>query len=295
MKGLAAAGSLAKETLTEFQRHKSQWLAAAIAYFAVFAVAPLVIVVVEIGGLVLGRHQALLDELYGHLASTAGPATAAVVQSIVTATLAQQRTGLLAQIVGWAVFVAGAVGLFSSLQDALDTVWDVAPAKTSLPQTVKARLISFAVVLGIAALLLVSVGVTAGLTAAGTALAHVSPGFPAATKAADFAASLAIDTLLFALLFEYLPDRRIAWSDVWRGAAASALLFVAGEFALGWYLGRAAIASGYGAFGGLVVFLVWVYYSAQIVLLGAEFTHVYAKRYGSLAPSTGAAARRCSG
>jgi membrane protein len=282
MKGLADAGSLAKETFTEFKRHKSQWLAAAIAYFAMFAVAPLVIVVVEIGSLILGRHQALLDELYGHLASTAGPATAQVVQSIVTTTLAQQRTGLLAQIVGWAVFVAGAVGLFSSLQDALNTVWDVSARATSPLQSLKARLISFAVVFVIALLLLLSVGVTAALTAASAALAHLSPGLPTLTKVADFAASLAIVTLLFALLFEYLPECRIAWSDVWRGAIVSALLFVAGEFALGWYLGRVAISSGYGAFGGLVVFLVWVYYSAQIVLLGAEFTHVYAKRYGSL-------------
>ncbi len=283
MKALADAGSLAKETFTEFQRHKSQWLAAAIAYFAVFAVAPLVIVVAEIGSLILGRHQALLDELYRHLASSAGPATAEVVQSIVTTTLAQPRTGPLAQIVGWAVFVAGAVGLFSSLQDALNTVWDVRPRGSSPLQNLKARVMSFAVVVAIALLLLLSVGVTAALTATSAALAHLSPVLPAVTKVADFAATLAIVTLLFALLFEYLPDCRVAWSDVWRGAAVSALLFVAGEFALGWYLGRAAISSAYGAFGGLVVFLVWVYYSAQIVLLGAEFTHVYAKRYGSRA------------
>jgi membrane protein len=137
-------------------------------------------------------------------------------------------------------------------------------------------------VLAIAFLLLVSLGVTAVLTIATHAIAHVIPGFPTLAKLLDFAVSFAMVTALFALLFEYLPERQIAWRDVWLGATVSALLFVVGQFLLGWYLGRAGVSSGYGAFGGLIVFLIWTYYSAQIMLLGAEFTHVYARRFGSL-------------
>lgn len=277
-----SAASLAKETFAEFQRHKSSWLAAAIAYFTMFAVAPLIIVVVEIAGFFLGQHQTVLHTLYGYMSTTAGPSAAHGIQAIVSATFSNRKAGVLSQIVGWTVFVVGAVGLFSSLQEALNTVWDVTPDKRTLLATVKDRLLSFATVLGIAFLLLVSLGVNALLTVGSSALVHVFPGFPTVAKALDFLLSLAMITLLFALIFELLPERRIAWRDVWLGAAVSALLFVLGQFVLGWYLGRAGITSGYGAFGGLIVFLIWVYYSAQIMLFGAEFTHVYARRFGSL-------------
>lgn len=269
-----------EETVAEFRRHKSSWLAAAIAYFTLFAIAPLVIVVVEIAGLFLGHHQAALNETYREIARTAGPGAAAVVGSIVTATFQHRSAGTIAQIAGWIVFVIAAVGLFSAIQDALNTVWDVQPAKRSIGQTVKDRLFSFGMVLASAALLLISLGVNAALAAAGDAMAASSAFLPAVAKVADFAVSFALVTTLFALVFEYLPEVRIAWRDVWLGAAVSSLLFTAGQFLLGWYLGRAGLSSGYGTFGGLVGFLLWVYYSAQIMLLGAEFTHVYARRHG---------------
>ncbi len=277
---------LAKETFSEFQRHKAQWLAAAIAYFTLFAVAPLIIIVVEIAGFFLGRHQALLNELYNYMGTTAGPSAAHGIQSIVSATFAQRKAGLLSQIIGWALFVVAAVGLFSAVQEALNTVWDVTPQKRTLMETVKERLLSFGTVLVIAFMLLVLLGINSLLTVAGTALAHVFVGFPLLLKVLDFVVSLALVTALFALMFEFLPECRIAWRDVWAGAAVSALLFVIGQFLLGWYLGRAGVSSGYGSFGGIVVFLIWVNYSAQIMLLGAEFTHVYARRYGSMRTST---------
>ena len=273
--------ALARETFSEFQRHKAHWLAAAIAYFTIFAIAPLTIVVVEIAGLFLGEHEAVLNRLYGYMSSSAGPSAANGIQSIVSATFSQRRTGLLPQIIAWTVFVVAAVGLFSSLQEALNTVWDVTPEKKTLLETVKGRVLSFGMVLAIAFLLLVSLGINAALTMASHAMAHVIPGFPTLAKLLDFGVSFAMVTALFALLFEYLPERRIAWRDVWLGAAVSALLFVAGQFLLGWYLGRAGVSSGYGAFGGLIVFLIWTYYSAQIMLFGAEFTRVYARRFGS--------------
>jgi membrane protein len=273
---------LAKATFADFQRHKAQWLAAAIAYFTIFAIAPLVIVVVEIAGLFLGRHQVVLNELYGYLSSTAGPAAAHGIQSIVTATFSQRKAGMTAQIIGWIVFVFAAIGLFTSLQEALNTVWDVTPEKKTIVETIKGRLLSFGMVLCVAFVLLVSLGLNSVMTVAAAAMAHVFPAFSSLMKLADFIVSFALITAVFAVLFEYLPECRVAWRDVWLGAAVSALLFVVGQFLLGWYLGRAGISSSYGAFGGMIVFLLWTFYSAQILLLGAEFTHVYARRFGSL-------------
>lgn len=286
----AEAVPLAKETFAEYQRHKGQWLAAAIAYFTMFAIAPLVIIIVEITGLFLGYHQAVLKALFGYLAQTAGPSASHGIQSIVTASFSQRRAGFIAQAVGWAVFLLGAIGLFTSLQDALNTVWDVTPPKKSIVQAVIGRLFSFGMVLCIAFVLLVSLGLNSLMTIAGTAMSQVTPLFPTLMKVGDFVVSLALITIVFGLLFEYLPDCRIAWRDVWLGAGVSALLFVIGQFALGWYLGRAGISSSYGSFGGVVLFLLWAYYSAQIVLLGAEFTHVYAVKFGSLRRPTKAQA-----
>jgi membrane protein len=273
--------TLVKETFSEFQRHKSPWLAAAIAYFTIFAIAPLIIVVVEIAGVVLGRHQDALDVFYGYMKSTAGASAEQVIQAIVTATLSAHKAGILAQVVGWTLFVFAAVGLFASLQEALNTIWDVTPPKRRLLETVKARLLPLGAVLAVAFLLMVFLGINAGLTIAAPAMARVFAGFATIVKILDFAISFAMIAALFALLFEYLPECRTAWRDVWYGASASAFLFVLGQFVLGWYLGRAGVASGYGSFGGLILFLIWVYYSAQIFLFGAEFTRVYARRFGS--------------
>jgi membrane protein len=276
---------LGKETVSGFQRHKAQWLAAAIAYFTMFAIAPLIIVLVEIVGLFLGRHQGILNELYGYMSQTAGPSAARGIQSIVNATFAQRKAALVAQIIGWIVFIVAAGGLLASLKEALNTIWDVTPEKKPLLETIESRLIPFGVLLAIGFLLLVSLGINAAMTVASAALAQILPFFPTIAKILDFVLSFALITGLFALMFRYLPDCRIAWGDVVLGAAVSSLLFVIGQFFLGWYLGRAGISSAYGTFGSLVVFLVWVNYSAQILLLGAEFTHVYARRHGSLRSS----------
>lgn len=242
--------------------------------------APLIIVIVEIAGFILGQHQAVLQQLYSYLASTAGPAAVDGIRGIVTATLSQRRAGAISQMIGWAIFVAAAIGLFSSLQDALNTVWDVQPPKRSILVIVRERLLSFGTVLTIAFLLLVSLGLNSLLTIAGHALADVTPALPTLLKVLEFIVSLVLIAALFAMMFKFLPECEVRWGDVWIGAAVSALLFLIGQFLLGWYLGRAAISSGYGAFGGIVVFLIWVNYSAQIMLFGAEFTHVYARRRG---------------
>jgi membrane protein len=269
---------LLRATWAAYQRHNSQWLAAALAYFAAFAVAPLIIVVVAIAGAFLHGHQSAINEIYTRLP---GPETVAVRQ-IVSGTLGQPRHGLIAQIAGWAFFVIAALGLFGSLQFALNTTWDVTPQKMGIWQTVRRRAVSFALMLTVAALLLLSVIADSALTAVLAYLPHAFGGQATLVKGADFALSLAIVWLLFAVLFEFLPDARIAWRDVWIGAGITAALFVAGQFLLGFYLGRAGISSAYGAFGSLVVFLLWANYSAQIVLFGAEFTHVYATQRETL-------------
>ena len=274
---------LAKATFADFQRHKDPWLAAAIAYFTMFAIAPLIIVIVEIAGFFLGQHRSVLADLYGYLQQTAGKQAASGIHGLVVATFSQRRAGLVAQIIGWIVFVLGAIGLFTSLQEALNIVWDVEPKKQGIWETIKGRVLSFGVVLAVAFLLLVSLGLNAVLTLASHAMMHIIPFLPTLMKIADFVVSFGIITLLFALLFEYLPECRIEWRDVWIGGAFTALLFVIGQFLLGWYLGRTGVSTGFGAFGSLVVFLIWVNYSAQILLLGAEFTHVYARRFGSRA------------
>ena len=272
---------LAKETFGAFQRHRSQWLAAAIAYFTTFAVAPLIIVVVEIAGLALGQHHETLNALYGYLQQSAGKSAADGIQAIVQSTFSQPHKGNIAEIISWVVFIFAAIGLFGALQQALNIVWDVEPKKQGVLATIWNRVLSFGMVLIVAALLLASVALNSVLTVGAQGLASMHPALPVLAKILDFIVSWAIVTVLFALIFEYLPACRIEWRDVWHGAAIASLLFVIGQFLLGWYLGRAGISSTYGAFGGLVAFLIWANYSAQIVLFGAEFTHVYARRHGS--------------
>lgn len=268
---------LLRETWASYQRHNGQWLAAALAYFAAFATAPLIIVLVEIAGFFLHNNQHALDTIFAYLQRDLGPGTDAV-RAIVTATLDRQRNGLIAQIAGWTLFVVAALGLFSALQFALNTVWEVPPEKLGIWQTVRRRAFSFAMMLVVAALLLLSVLANAALSAASAYLPHLFARPAASFQAGDLVISFAVIWLLLAVLFEYLPDTRIAWRNVWIGAGLTALFFVAGQFLLGWHLGRAGFSSAYGAFGSLVVFLLWANYSAQIVLLGAEFTHVYARR-----------------
>ncbi len=273
---------LAKQTWQEFGRHNGQWLAAALAYFAAFAVAPLIIVLVEIAGLVVGNHQRVLNDIFGYLQRDAG-AGAGAVKQIVSATFNAPRKGILAEIVGWIVFIIASIGLFNAVQFALNTIWDLTPQKMGIWQAIKQRITGFGVMMLIALLLLISIGVNALLTAASGWLIHIAPFFPTVIKIVDFVISFAVIWLGFAVLFEYLPDCHIEWSDVWIGSAFTSFLFVVGQFLLGWYLGRAGVSSGYGAFGSLVVFLIWVNYSAQIMLLGAQFTNVYAQRHGSKA------------
>lgn len=276
----AAIISLFKDTWEQFQRKNVQWLAAALAYFTAFAIAPVIIILVAVSGLVLGGHKAVLDQIFRYLKQDAG-AGAGAIQTIVQTTLHQSHSGVMAQIVGWIVLAIAAIGLFNALQFALNLIWEVQPKRSGIWEAIVQRVWAFLVILGVAAILMLSVGLNTGLTVMATALVHISPIFPTLMKILDFVISFGVLWAAFALMFEYLPECRIEWRDVWLGAGVSSFLFVVGQFLLGWYLGRAAISSSYGTFGSLVVFLVWVYYSAQIVLFGATLTFVFAKKHGS--------------
>jgi membrane protein len=269
------------QTFRNFQRHKAQWLAAAIAYYLTFAIAPLIIVIVAIAGLVLGHHRVVLDEIYAYIGSAAGSATATAIQSIVHATFTQMQSGALAKTIGWVIFLVATIGLFTVIQDALNIVWDATPTKLSLADFLRSRAIAVAAVVSIALFLTVLLAVNRALTIAGDAAAGVSPWLPLVVKSLDFLISFLVIAGLLSLIYKFLPAVRVEWRDVWLGSLVTSLLFVIGQFLLGWYLGRAAVSSTFGAFASLVVFLLWTNYSAQIMLFGAEFTHVFAQAHGS--------------
>lgn len=274
-----------KTTWSEFQRHNAQWLAAALAYFTAFAIAPLIIILVEIAGLILGNNKQAFDVIFSYLKRDAG-AGAGAVQTIVQTTMKQPHTGTIAQIVGWAVFVIAAIGLFNAMQFALNTIWDVKPKRAGIWQAICSRWTGFLAILGVAAILFISILLNTALTVLASAMANIGPFFPTLAKALDFIVSFGVLWAAFAFLYKFLPETHIEWRDVRVGSGLTSFLFVVGQFLLGWYLGRAGVSSGYGAFGSLIVFLIWVNYSAQIVLFGAEFTHVYAQRHGSFASRT---------
>jgi membrane protein len=273
--------SMLHQTFRNFQRHKAQWLAAAIAYYLTFAIAPLIIVVVAIAGLVLGHHRAVLDEIYAYIGSAAGQGAATAVQSIVHATFMQMQSGALAKTIGWVIFLVATIGLFTVLQDALNIVWEVTPAKLSLADFLRTRALAVAAVVSIALLLSVSLAVNSTLSMAGNAASGISPSMPIVVKSLDFAISFLVIAGSLSLIYKFLPAASVQWRDVWLGSLVTSLLFVIGQFLLGWYLGRAAMSSTFGAFASLVVFLLWTNYSAQIMLFGAEFTHVFAHSHGS--------------
>ncbi len=272
--------ALLRETWAEYGRHHAQWLAAALAYFAAFAMAPLVIVFVEIAGIVVRGHAHVLNLIFRYIDRDAGSGAHAL-REIVASSLDRSHGGPLAQTVGWIVFVVAALGLFGAAQFALNAIWDVPPERMTLVVALRRRAWSFLVLLVIALLLLVSLGVNAGLTVVGASGVHLSMALRALAKAADFFASFVVLWAGFAAIFSFLPDARPPWRGVRVGAAVTALLFVIGQFFVGWYLGTTALNSTYGVFGSLVALMIWVNYSSQILLFGAEFTHVYATHLAS--------------
>ena len=272
-----------KETGSEWVADKAPRLGAALAYYSVFSIAPLLLMVIGIAGLLFGQdqaRQAILDQVE----QTVGEPTASAIKAMIV-TMHQSGHGTAATIVGMVVLIFGASGVFAELQDSLNTIWKVTPKPgLGLWTVIRDRLLSIVVVLGTGFLLLVSLVISAALTAAEnclTPLAARLPGGPSLWALVNRLFSLGFIALLFALLYKLLPDARIRWRDVWGGAVGAALLFTLGKWLIGLYLGHSQLTSAYGAAASVVVILIWVYYSAQILLFGAEFTRAYARHMGS--------------
>jgi membrane protein len=269
-----------KDTINKWLDDRAMSLAASLAFYTVLSLAPLLVVAVSVAGLVFGEAAAR-GEITQQLRGMLGPEGGAAIESIL-AHSREPSSNVVGASIGIVVLLFGASGVFGELQDSLNAIWQVKPKPgRGVMGIVKARFFSFAMVLGVAFLLLVSLLLSAGLHALGTLLGGGMPGGVALWEGINLAASFAVISLLFALIFKVVPDVRIGWRDVWYGAAFTALLFTAGKSLIGFYLGRAGVGSPYGAAGSLVVLVVWVYYSAQILFLGAEFTQVYARRCGS--------------
>lgn len=271
---------LLKRAGHEWIDDKAGRLGAALAYYTIFSVAPLLIVVVAVAGFAFGE-EAVRGQIVGELAGLVGQQSAETIQTMIESARKPDE-GLLATIVAIATILAGATGVFIQLQDALNTVWEVRRKPgAGILASIRDRFISFAMVFVVGFLLLVSLIVSATLSAIGKYLGGILPVPEIVLQVINIVLSFLIVMVLFAMIFKVLPDVLIAWRDVWVGAAVTALLFTIGKFLIGLYLGRSSVASTYGAAGSVVIFLLWVYYSAQIILYGAEFTQVYACRFGT--------------
>jgi len=252
---------------------------AALSYYTVFAIAPLFIIALAIAGFWFGEDAAR-RELFGQVNQLVGKEGGDAIQSVVAAA-GKSKAGFWATCIAGGTLAVAATGVFVQLQDSLNKVWNVRhlPGR-GLRNFIRHRLLSFAIVLGIGFLLLVSLVCSAGLSALGNFIGDYVSGKEILLKALNFVISLAIIATLFAMIFKFLPDVKVAWRDVWLGGFITALLFNFGKFLIGIYIGRRSIASVYGAMGSLVIVLVWVYYSAQILFFGAVFTRIYARRFG---------------
>lgn len=259
----------------------AQSMGAALAYYTMFSIAPLLLIVISIAGLIFGVDAAR-GEIFAQLQGLMGEQGALAVQSLLES-VSKPAQSVSATIVGVALLLIGATTVFGELQDALDRIWR-APGRdrsAGLWGLLRSRLLSFGMILGIGFLLMVSLVFSAALAALGKWWRPLFGGWEALATGVNFIVSFALTTVVFAMIYKIMPRVRIDWRDVWIGAAVTALLFAFGKLLIGLYIGKSGVASGFGAAGSLVAMLVWVYYSAQIFLMGAEFTWAYTHACGS--------------
>jgi len=271
---------LVRQTASDWIDDHAPRLAAALAYYALLSLAPLIVVALAVASFAFDE-EAARGGIARELGGLVGSAGAEAIQNIVKNAKAP-AAGIVSSVIGGIVLLFGASGVFGELEAALDTIWEVKPREgQGIRGLIRERLFSFAMVMGVAFLLLVSLVVSTALAALGRFLSGALPGGEAVWQVLNFVISLGVVTCLFAVTFKTVPHARVAWRDVWIGSFVTALLFTLGKLLIGLYLGRASVSSGYGAAGSLVVLVIWVYYSASILLFGAEFTQVYAATYGS--------------
>jgi membrane protein len=272
---------LLKDSLSAWLADYAPSMGAALSYYTVFSLAPLLVIVVSLAGLVFGA-EAVRGEVFGQIAGLMGPEAAAAIQQML-ASVSKPSTGVLGAVTGAVVLLIGATTVFGELQDALDRIWraPVRQKTSGLWSLVRARLLSFGMILGVAFLLLVSLVLSAAISALGKWWGGWFEGWEAVLQFINAAVGFLLTTAVFALIYKVMPRVKVGWGDVWVGAAVTALLFTIGRFLIGLYIGKTGVASGFGAAGSVAVVFVWVYYSAQVFLVGAEFTWVYAQRLGS--------------
>ncbi|MFL6531257.1 MAG: YihY/virulence factor BrkB family protein [Chthoniobacterales bacterium] len=273
---------LLMSTFNEWLEDKAPQLGAALAYYTVFSLAPLVLVLLAIIGVIFRKDPSgAWNKITEQMSYVLDPSGVQVVQNIAQ-TAAKPSASMLATIIGVALALFGASGVFGQLQDALNTIWGVkAKPGRAIWEFIRVRFLSFAMVAGVCFLLLVSLAIEALLKGFSHYIQHALPGGLAIAITVYLIFDLAVVILLFAMIFRYLPDVQVRWRDVIVGSAMTALLFLIGKWALGLYLGSGAAGSAYGAASSLVTLLLWIYYSSQILLFGAEFTQVYANRFGA--------------
>jgi len=278
----ASAWPLLRDATLSWSDDGASSLGAALAFYTLFSIAPLLLIAISVAGLVFGE-QAARGEIMGQLSALLGPDSAHVVESLLRS-LNRPGAGALGTLAGVGVLLVGATTVFAELQGAMDRIWrtPAQDASSSVWRFVRKRLLSLGMVLGIGFLLIVSLLASAALAALGRWWGPWLGGLEFVAHALDMALSFVLVTLMFAMIYKWMPRVKLAWRDVWTGAALTALLFTLGKLLIGQYIGRSGVASAFGAAASLVVLLLWVYYSAQIFLFGAEITWVYAQRHGSL-------------
>lgn len=257
-------------------------MGAALAYYTVFSIGPTLLIVVSIAGLIFGEDAAR-GEVFGQLQGLMGNEAAAAVQELL-ASMERPERGVSAAAVSLVALLIGATTVFGELQNALDRIWR-APARvrsSGLWSLLRTRILSFGMILGIAFLLMVSLVVSALISALGKWWGGFFGSWETLLQLVNLAVGFGLTTAVFAMIYKLMPRVRVQWHDVWLGALLTALLFSVGKFAIGLYIGKSGVASGFGAAGSIAVLFVWVYYSAQVFLMGAELTWVYANRFGSL-------------
>lgn len=261
---------------------------AALAFYSILSLAPLLVISLAVASLAFS-HDAAGEEMIGQLQGVVGQEGAEAAKTMLD-NAQQPQQGTIATILGVLTLLFGASGVFGQLQASMNTIWDVKPKPGGgIWALLRARFLSLGMVLGTAFLLLVSLVLSAVIAGVGTMLQNQWPGMETLWHLLNVVVSFVVATLLFALIFKYLPDANIAWSDVWVGAVLTAILFTVGKWLIGMYLGKSGLSSSYGAAGSFVVLVVWIYYSALILFFGAELTQVYARRYGApITPKPGA-------
>ena len=276
--------SLLQETFREWREDGANRLAAALAYYTTFSLAPLLVLVIAIAGLAGGREAAQTQTM-AQVEDLLGADGREFIEGMIDSA-SQPETGLTATFIGAVTLLFGALGVFGELQNSLNTIWEVKPKPAKgwmdgVKRFIVRRLLSFTMVMGIGFLLLASLVVSAVVSALGEYIGNRWPMADFWLSLINFVISFLVVTFLFAMIFKFLPEIKIAWKDVWLGAAVTSALFSLGKFLIGLYLGRSEVGNTFGAAGSLAILLIWVYYSAQILFFGAEFTQVYANRYGS--------------